>query len=115
MAVQATMAALATDLLRGDLPDLDDAAALRQGRATAAQVLRLPGPVRLGVLASQALVTAAAAVVDRDDRPAALQRLARGRVPLVADYLRLLRGVALVVHHDDVPDDGPDDESLAAR
>lgn len=94
------MAALAADLLRGDLPDLDDAAAAREGRATAAQVLHLPGPLRLGVLVSQGLVTAATHVVDRGDRRAALQRLSGSRVPLVSDYLRLLRGAALVVHHE---------------
>jgi hypothetical protein len=103
------LASLTTDLLAGDLPDLAPAEAGLLGQATARHLESLPDATRAGVMVAQAVVGVAAGLLGRcpyslmgaPDRAAAVRRLAGTSLPLVSEYFRLVRGVALVIHHED--------------
>ncbi|MFB9314867.1 hypothetical protein [Nocardioides plantarum] len=103
------LASLTSDLLAGDLPQLSPRDARAVGEATARHLASLPDGTRLGVGAAQAVVTVAASVLGRrpysrlapDDRARVVRRLAGSRLPLVSEYFRLVRGVALVVYYED--------------
>jgi len=103
------LASLTSDLLASDLPQLSPQDAQAVGRATARHLASLPDGTRAGVGAAQLVVTAAASVLGRrpysrlspDARARVVHRLAGSRLPLVSEYFRLVRGVALVVHYED--------------
>ncbi|WP_134738858.1 hypothetical protein [Nocardioides sp. 503] len=108
-AASVRLASLTADLLVHDLPEasVHDAAAI--GRATSQHLASLPGVTRAGVCVAQAAVVGSAAVLGRrpysrmtpDARAAVVHRLAGSGLPLVSEYFRLVRGVALMVAHED--------------
>ncbi|MCD4534817.1 hypothetical protein LRP67_12050 [Nocardioides sp. cx-169] len=103
------LASLTSDLMVGDLPDLPRREADLLGHATARHLASLPDATRAGVRLAQSVVTLGAGVLGRrpygrleaDARAHVVRRLAASRVPLVAEYFRLVRGVALVIHFED--------------
>lgn len=109
--LQRRLANLTTDLLSSDLPLLPDTEAAVVGNATARHLAALPDSTRAGVWVAQGVVSVGASVLGRrpysrmssHDRGEAVRRLAAGRLPLVAEYFRLVRGVALVLRYEDTP------------
>ncbi|WP_137292178.1 hypothetical protein [Nocardioides dongxiaopingii] len=104
------LASLASALVAGDLPLTEDQAD-GLGRSTALHLASLPDGTRAGVRVAQGAVTIGVSVLGRRPygrmsraaRVEAMHRLAATRLPLVSEYVRLVRGVALVVHHEDAP------------
>jgi hypothetical protein len=105
------LASLTSDLLARDLPDATPDEVVALGRATAEHLCSLPDATRAGVRVAQAAVSACAAVLGRRpyssmpaaQRADAVHRLAGSGLPLVAEYFRLVRGVALVIHREERP------------
>ncbi len=106
--LQRRLASLTGDLLASDLPLLAGAEAASVGRETALHLTSLPDGTRAGVWVAQGVVSVAAGVLGGrpyscmtlQARGEVVARLAAGRLPLVAEYFRLVRGVALVLHHE---------------
>ncbi|WP_193607104.1 hypothetical protein [Nocardioides lijunqiniae] len=103
------LASLTADLLVRDLPEAAPHDAAAVGRATARHLASLPVVTRAGVRVAQAVVVGSAGVLGRrpysrmtpQARADVVHRLAGSSLPLVAEYFRLVRGVALMVHHED--------------
>ena len=105
------LASLTADLLTHDLPDASPEQLAALGRATALHLQSLPDGTRAGVRVAQGVVSVCAGLLGRRpysrmsaaDRAEVTHRLAEGRLPLVAEYFRLVRGVALVIEREDDP------------
>ena len=89
------------------LPELPDDAAARAADRVAAQVDAMPDVTRTGVRVAERACLAALGVAaggpfgtaDAGRRSTAVDRVQRLRLPLVGDYLRLVRSLALVAAH----------------
>lgn len=91
---------LTETLLLSEMPGLRSDQARRTAEETAEQVAALPAVTRWGVRLAEATVLAAVAPLRKERRGAALGRLERLGVPGASEYVRLVRGVALVAHHE---------------
>lgn len=103
----AVTSSVARAVLAGALPALPEESAGRAADRVAAQVDRMPDVTLVGVrMAERACVSLLSVAAGRsftaapaDRRAAALSRVEGLGLPLVGDYLRLVRSLALVAAH----------------
>lgn len=92
----ATAERVALSVLTVDLPDSDPGSRAQVAAQVPAALAALPDTTAIGVRAAAALVGVALVGVAAEDASGTVARLRGSRLPGVAEYLKLVRSLALV-------------------